>query len=55
MSKLGKLRRGRRRLICRIIGHDWGGWEPNGLDARYIRPQRHEFRECQRCPRMEWR
>ena len=26
LSTLGKLRRGRRRLICRIIGHDWGGW-----------------------------
>ena len=61
MSKLGKLRRGRRRLICRIIGHDWGGWEPSpfmlavhGRGTFNVGPV-EEFRECQRCPKTEWR
>ena len=69
MTKLGKLRRGRRRLICRITGHDWGGWEPllhisQGMFGPYLDVNHlgvfnvgpvEEYRECQRCPKTEWR
>jgi hypothetical protein len=58
---VGKLRRGRRRLICRITGHDWGDWETSpfmlavhGQGTFNVGPV-EDFRECQRCPKTEWR
>jgi hypothetical protein len=50
MSVKGKLRRGRRRFVCALRGHDWAPWEPSPLPG-----DAQEYRECQRCPKMEWR
>lgn len=55
MSTRGKIRRGRRRLVCALRGHDWNDWEPSPLNAVSDAPDAEVFRECRRCPAVEWR
>ena len=50
MSIRGKLRRGGRRAVCRLLGHVWTPWEPSPLPGDL-----EDYRECQRCLAFQWR
>lgn len=52
MSTRGKIRRGGRRLVCALRGHDWSAWEPSPLQAF---GDAQDYRDCRRCPMVEWR
>ena len=42
-----------KRVICRIIGHDWTDWEDESLARSDIPPM--QSRVCHRCPAYQMR